>query len=272
MACHLTSGGATTFSQLELLVARVAAALVAAVEPMDRVAWLLPNCLEALAVTCACYRAAAVAVPINPRYTAPEAGMDTSPGLGWTAMLMPWWASVHHAVRIDIYTRHDVSAMQMAYNFEAVELPGDLHDHQGAGEDAVPIQQQVGAVAGPSPRAGGASGRATGTASQHLGGVPGSCGGGEPTARGRRAPGLDPLHLWHHGASQRRVAFARRRRAWAVSETLGLGEGSFLVKELLVSRNMGLGARPWGLSHCSLRCYVGLKLSNTHGAHYPQLL
>ena len=64
---------ATTYDDFHALVLRVASALVASgVEKMDRVAWLMPNCLEAVALTCACYRIGAISVPINVRYAAPE--------------------------------------------------------------------------------------------------------------------------------------------------------------------------------------------------------
>lgn len=64
---------ASSYDDFHVLVLRVASALVASgVEKMDRVAWLMPNCLEAVALTCACYRIGAISVPINVRYAAPE--------------------------------------------------------------------------------------------------------------------------------------------------------------------------------------------------------
>lgn len=62
-----------SYFKLHHWVRNVAAALVSSgIEKTDRVAWLLPNCLEALALTCACYCVGAVSVPINVRYSPKE--------------------------------------------------------------------------------------------------------------------------------------------------------------------------------------------------------
>ena len=63
-----------TYQQLDLFVRRVAGGLQdAGAMPGDRVAWLLPNCVEAVAVTLACYQIGAVVVPLNYRYIDREA-------------------------------------------------------------------------------------------------------------------------------------------------------------------------------------------------------
>ena len=63
-----------SYQDLDLLTRRVAGGLKhAGVNRGDRVAWLLPNCLEAVAVTLACYQIGAVVVPMNYRYVDREA-------------------------------------------------------------------------------------------------------------------------------------------------------------------------------------------------------
>jgi len=65
--------GDITYANLLSLVGRVASALKASgIDRMDRVGWLLPNRLEAVACTCACYYLGAVSVPINVRYASEE--------------------------------------------------------------------------------------------------------------------------------------------------------------------------------------------------------
>jgi len=62
-----------TYGDLDALVGRVAAGFVGiGVTPGERVAWFLPNSLEAVVATLACYRIGAVSVPVNYRYVAPE--------------------------------------------------------------------------------------------------------------------------------------------------------------------------------------------------------
>ncbi|MGI9473507.1 MAG: class I adenylate-forming enzyme family protein [Rubripirellula sp.] len=63
-----------SYQELDREVRRVAGGLKnAGVKPGDRIAWLLPNCLEAVTVTMACYQIGAVAVPMNYRYVDREA-------------------------------------------------------------------------------------------------------------------------------------------------------------------------------------------------------
>lgn len=63
-----------SYATVDDLVRRVAAGLQSVgVKKGDRVAWLLPNCLEAVSVTLACYLIGAVAVPMNYRYVDREA-------------------------------------------------------------------------------------------------------------------------------------------------------------------------------------------------------
>ncbi|CAE7216199.1 lcfB [Symbiodinium necroappetens] len=65
--------GDITYANLFSLVGRVASALKGSgIDRMDRVGWLLPNRLEAVACTCACYLLGAVSVPINVRYSPEE--------------------------------------------------------------------------------------------------------------------------------------------------------------------------------------------------------
>lgn len=62
-----------TYAELDRQVRQVAAGMQAnGVSPGERVAWLLPNCLEAVITTLACYRIGAVSLPLNYRYVAPE--------------------------------------------------------------------------------------------------------------------------------------------------------------------------------------------------------
>eukprot|EP00437_Effrenium_voratum_P004846 CAMPEP_0181424442 /NCGR_PEP_ID=MMETSP1110-20121109/14647_1 /TAXON_ID=174948 /ORGANISM="Symbiodinium sp., Strain CCMP421" /LENGTH=521 /DNA_ID=CAMNT_0023547601 /DNA_START=97 /DNA_END=1662 /DNA_ORIENTATION=+ len=66
-------GVEVSYFKLHQWVRRLASALVGSgIETTDRVAWLLPNCLEAVALTCACYCIGAVSVPINVRYSPKE--------------------------------------------------------------------------------------------------------------------------------------------------------------------------------------------------------
>jgi acyl-CoA synthetase (AMP-forming)/AMP-acid ligase II len=54
---------AITYADLDALVGRAAAGFARlGVEPGDRVAWFLPNGLEAVVTTLACYRIGAVAI------------------------------------------------------------------------------------------------------------------------------------------------------------------------------------------------------------------
>ena len=68
-----TESDAASYSQLYSLVGRVASGMIeSGVGKMDRVAWLLPNCLEAVACTLACYSMGAISVPINVRYASEQ--------------------------------------------------------------------------------------------------------------------------------------------------------------------------------------------------------
>lgn len=63
-----------SYAELDRQVRVVAAGLRAqGVQSGDRVAWFLPNCLEAVTTTLACYQLGAIAVPLNNRYVAQEA-------------------------------------------------------------------------------------------------------------------------------------------------------------------------------------------------------
>lgn len=63
-----------TYAELDRQVRQVASGLRnMGIEEGDRVAWLLPNRLEAVVTTLACYQLGAVAVPLNYRYVAEEA-------------------------------------------------------------------------------------------------------------------------------------------------------------------------------------------------------
>lgn len=73
IAIRTPDGFSCTFSELRASIASVASALLSSGLPRGaRVAWLLPNGLEALQLSCACYQVAAISVPINLRYSAPE--------------------------------------------------------------------------------------------------------------------------------------------------------------------------------------------------------
>ena len=62
------------YAELDRLVSAVAAGLQrSGIEPGDRVGWLLPNSLEAVLTTMACWRIDAIVVPLNYRYVAEEA-------------------------------------------------------------------------------------------------------------------------------------------------------------------------------------------------------
>ncbi len=63
-----------SYRELDDRCRRIAAGLRASgIERGDRVAWLLPNCLEAVVTTLACYQIGAIAVPLNYRYVTDEA-------------------------------------------------------------------------------------------------------------------------------------------------------------------------------------------------------
>ncbi len=63
-----------SFGQLDLKMRRLAAGLEnLGVKQGDRVAWFMPNCLEAVFTTLACYRIGAISVPLNHRYLPEEA-------------------------------------------------------------------------------------------------------------------------------------------------------------------------------------------------------
>jgi long-chain acyl-CoA synthetase len=67
-------GRQISYQELDSLVGAVAAGLQrSGIEPGDRVAWLLPNSLEAVLTTLACWRIGAIVVPLNYRYVAEEA-------------------------------------------------------------------------------------------------------------------------------------------------------------------------------------------------------
>ncbi|MEM6580494.1 MAG: class I adenylate-forming enzyme family protein, partial [Pseudomonadota bacterium] len=63
-----------SYRELDQLISAVAAGLTnEGIVPGDRVAWLLPNSLEAVLVSLACWRIGAIVVPLNYRYVADEA-------------------------------------------------------------------------------------------------------------------------------------------------------------------------------------------------------
>ena len=63
-----------TYDELDHEVRLVAAAFQRrGIAKGDRVAWFLPNSLEAVLTTLACYKIGAISLPLNYRYTAPEA-------------------------------------------------------------------------------------------------------------------------------------------------------------------------------------------------------
>lgn len=67
-------GKRISYGELHYQVRQVAAGLQnMGIEQGDRVAWFLPNCLEAVVTTLACYQIGAVSVPLNYRYVAEEA-------------------------------------------------------------------------------------------------------------------------------------------------------------------------------------------------------
>lgn len=69
-----TSSSQLSYRELDDYVRRVASGLRGkGVKRGDRVAWLLPNSIEAVVTTLACYQIGAVAVPLNYRYVTEEA-------------------------------------------------------------------------------------------------------------------------------------------------------------------------------------------------------
>eukprot|EP00435_Cladocopium_sp_Y103_P054832 s440_g18.t1 len=73
VAIRSPDGFSCTFSELRASISSLASALLRSeLCQGERVAWLLPNGLEALQLSCACYQVAAISVPINLRYSAPE--------------------------------------------------------------------------------------------------------------------------------------------------------------------------------------------------------
>ncbi|WP_186767732.1 class I adenylate-forming enzyme family protein [Blastopirellula retiformator] len=66
-------GSQLSYQQLDIATKTVAAGLRGlGVAPGDRVAWLMPNCVEAVVVTLACYQIGAIAMPLNYRYVTRE--------------------------------------------------------------------------------------------------------------------------------------------------------------------------------------------------------
>ncbi len=66
-----------SFDELDLNMRRLAAGFEdQGVKQGDRVAWFMPNCLEAVLTTLACYRIGAISVPLNYRYLPEEACHD----------------------------------------------------------------------------------------------------------------------------------------------------------------------------------------------------
>ncbi len=62
-----------SYSELDQGISMAAAGLrELGITQGDRVAWYLPNCIEAVLVTLACYRLGAIAVPLNYRYVTEE--------------------------------------------------------------------------------------------------------------------------------------------------------------------------------------------------------
>ena len=69
-----TQSSQVSYLELDLKVREVAAGLQQiGVRRGDCVAWLLPNCLEAVLITLACYQIGAIAIPLNYRYVFEEA-------------------------------------------------------------------------------------------------------------------------------------------------------------------------------------------------------
>lgn len=67
-------GNRVSYAELDLLVQKAAYGLrKEGIMPGDHVAWFLPNCLEAVVATLACYQLGSVAVPLNYRYVFEEA-------------------------------------------------------------------------------------------------------------------------------------------------------------------------------------------------------
>lgn len=67
-------GTQVSYADLHHQVQQVASGLQhMGIEQGDRVAWFLPNCLEAVLTTLACYQVGAVSVPLNYRYVTEEA-------------------------------------------------------------------------------------------------------------------------------------------------------------------------------------------------------
>jgi acyl-CoA synthetase (AMP-forming)/AMP-acid ligase II len=70
-----SDGSWTTAAELERLASRLASGLAAAgLEEGDRVAFLLPNCLEAIVCYLACFRMKFVVVPLDTNITRCRSG------------------------------------------------------------------------------------------------------------------------------------------------------------------------------------------------------
>ncbi len=69
---QLLDGGAWSFRELDTLSARMAAVLLKAAQPGDRLLMQVEKCPEAVALYLACLRAGLVLVPLNTAYTAAE--------------------------------------------------------------------------------------------------------------------------------------------------------------------------------------------------------
>ncbi|MFI4874418.1 MAG: class I adenylate-forming enzyme family protein [Blastopirellula sp. JB062] len=126
---------AISYAELDRQVRQVAAGLRRlGIESGDRVAWLLPNCLEAVLVTLACYQIGAVAVPLNYRYV-PEEARDVLQRTGAKAI-------VFHADRAQL-----TQALSDLEQLELVIAVG------GAWTDAVEFSElyEAGEMESPAP-------------------------------------------------------------------------------------------------------------------------
>ncbi len=113
-----TENTRVSYAELNLLVQKFAFGLRnEGIGPGDHVAWFLPNCLEAIVATLACYQVGSVAVPLNYRYVFEEA-LDVVQRVG--AKMLLFHADKTSMVRPLFDRCPQISAIPIGSNGESV--------------------------------------------------------------------------------------------------------------------------------------------------------
>ncbi len=134
------AGQQVCYTDLKQQVQQVAAGLQhCGIEPGDRVAWFLPNCLEAVLTTLACYHIGVIAVPLNYRYVTEEA-IDVIQRVD--ARLLLFHTSKTQVVEPLLQTREDmiVFAVGPGPNLPEAVKPFSILLNQGELKSAVDVE------------------------------------------------------------------------------------------------------------------------------------